>query len=108
MAQHQQQQVTVATATAAPVAPRPTGAVSKKRVTTYTDASKPLINWADDVEQPVPPPRSAQAADDAFEAWMAGQYKEQQLRHDEINRRLLQNANASEEARGELSMWHVH
>ena len=82
-----------------------------------TKSTKP----ADDLVEARPPPaRSTKEDDDAFEKWMATQYKEQQLRHEQImlarherqhdesvKIQLLQNAEASEEAKGELSMWHM-
>ena len=82
-----------------------------------------LKNWADDLEpQPrLPPSRSAKEKDEAFQHWMVGQHREQQqLRHEEmlhnrhqrqqeesLKQRLLQKPNASEEAKGELDMWHM-
>ena len=81
-----------------------------------------LRNWADDLEpQPrLPPPRSAKEKDEAFKHWMTEQHREQQLQHEEmlhnrqqrqkeesIKQRLLQKSSASEEAKGELNMWHM-
>ena len=94
---------------AGPVVPMPIG------------YGQPLKNWADDLEpQPeLPPARSAQERDEAFKKWMAEQYQEQQLRHEDMLRqrqkrqqeeaakqRLLQKPQASMEAQGELEIWH--
>ena len=94
---------------AGPVVPMPIG------------YGQPLKNWADDLEpQPaLPPARSTKEKDEAFDKWMAEQYHEQQLRHEDMLRqrqkrqqeeaakqRLLQKPQASMEAQGELEIWH--
>ena len=87
----------------------------------FAAASTPLLNWADNlVEAKLPPMKSAKEDEDAYGRWMASQYHEQNLRHEQImrerdkrqqdesmKRQLLQKAEAEEEARGELSMWHM-
>ena len=108
---------------ATPAVPMPLGNTQPNATSfnNFAAASRPLLNWADNlVEAKLPPTQPAKEDQGAYDRWMASQYHEQKLRHEQImrerdkrqqdesmKRQLLQKAEAEEEARGELSMWHM-